>query len=193
VRVDRFGHLLYELSLLERAQPQPVCDWIDFPDDSFARIGISGATCRIDMAAGRPAIATALRAVWPVADPGAPRRDLDPACLHRDLFWGVPLRDLGLFSADMTSISRTRAPGRVPWRYHRIERTGATVWITVRGGGESLTRTVRLDPAGPPSAVPIDIAHQIRSSSAGPGAGSGPSPSRTDRLASWARARMRPR
>jgi hypothetical protein len=135
VRMDRFGHLVYELSLLERAHPQQVCDWVDFPDDRHALLGVSNATWRIDVETGRPVIARALRAVGPLADPGWRGPHLDPARRHRALLW-VLLLDLGLYSADMAIISRTRPAGRVPWSYQRIERTGPAVRITVTDGSE---------------------------------------------------------
>lgn len=71
------------------------------------------------------------------------------------------LHDLCKYSADMASLSRARSPGRTPWRYQRVERTGTAALVTVSNGSEQLTHSIDLDTPHPPAAIPIEIAEAI--------------------------------
>ncbi|MCY1160131.1 MAG: hypothetical protein MOP51_3156 [Citricoccus sp.] len=159
--VNRAGRFLFELSVIEHAQARPLCERIDFSGDR-ARVHLAGQARAVDLGARREAITEVLRTVAPVLDPGP--EDHAPGAQEPDRHaqWADLLRDLGLYCADMVSISRTRTPGGAALTYQRIERCGSHALITVTDGRHARTRQVDLDTTRFPAAIPVEIALQTR-------------------------------
>lgn len=157
--MNRAGRFLFELSVIERAQPQPLCERIDFLGDR-ARVHLAGQAHEVGLGARRETITGVLRSATAVLD-AAPEDHL-PGAAELDLHgrWAELLRDLGLYCADMVTISRTRTPGGAALTYQRIDRRGTHVLVTVTDGRHSHTRQVDLDTARFPAAVPVEIALQ---------------------------------
>lgn len=161
--VNRAGRFLFELSVIERAQPQPLCERIDFSGDR-AQVHVAGQSREVDLGARREAITEVLRTVTPVLDPSP--EDRVPGVMESDRHdrWADLLRDLGLYCADMVTISRTRTPGGTVLTYQRIERRGFHALITVTDGRHARTRQVDLDTTRFPAAIPVEIALQAHHS-----------------------------
>jgi hypothetical protein len=156
--IDTF---LRELSAVEDAQAEALCQRIDVLDRDHVRLGMSGRGCTLQLPADRRDITNALRAVATAGDPAPGPLVADAECRARHRRWVQLLDDLGLYGPDLASLSRARPPGQVPWRYQRIDRSGPSATITVTNGCETLTHAADLDASDPPTAVPIEIAADI--------------------------------
>ncbi|MGD6980804.1 MULTISPECIES: ROK family protein [Citricoccus] len=165
--MDRIGTFLSELSDAERSHAIPPCQRIDFTGHDLAQLSQPAGSCTISVDADRQIITHALQALSTEAatTPDAPHPD--PTALVQQRWWAEVLHDLGQYSADMASLCRARPPGRTPWRYQRIERTGTAVAITDSNGREQLTHTIDLDTSRPPAAVPLTIAETVAASAPG--------------------------
>ncbi len=179
--MDDIGRFLYELSVVERVQPEPLCQRIDILTHHAhhaqrARLHLDGGACQVALDADRQAIARALRPVADVVDP-ALRPVPVQARGDRHALWAQLLGDLGWYSPDMASITRALTPGRGPLRYHRIERAGNCACITVTNGSDYWTYELDLDAGQLPAAVPVEIADHL-APPAGPSPHWGPTPPR---------------
>ena len=122
------GGFLCELSVVERVQPQALCQRIEVLDDT-ARLHLTGGQCEVSLEADRGVIAAALRSVTDIVEP-CPRRVPVSARCDRSARWAALLEDLGLHYPDMVGICRARTPERGTVRYRRIEHSGRRCALT---------------------------------------------------------------
>jgi hypothetical protein len=186
--VNAIGGFLCELAVVERVQPEPLCRRIDILPRR-ARLYVAGGECEVDLRADRRVITAALAQL---ADADAPSLLKIPVAVRpgrRDR-WADLLYDLGWYAPDMASISRVLAPDRGPLRYHRIERSGNQALVTVTDGSHPVTRTIDLDAAELPVAIPIEIADSIVHPAHRP-AHWGPPPPRTRPPRTWLHRMLR--
>jgi hypothetical protein len=157
--VNAIGGFLCELAVVERVQPEPLCWRIDVLARR-ARLYVAGGECEVDLRADRRVITEALAQVVDAEEPSLFKIPV-VALPGRHDRWADLLYDLGWYAADMDSVSRVLAPDRGPLRYHRIERSGNQALVTVTDGRQPLTRTIDLDAAALPVAIPVEIADSI--------------------------------
>ncbi|WP_324590422.1 hypothetical protein, partial [Citricoccus sp.] len=139
-----------DLSAVEDAQADSWCHRVEVLDRTHLRLSTSGGVHLLALPATRHGIAEALHAMSTTVDPSSAPLPVDSELRTRHRGWVQLLQDLGRYDADLASLSRDRPPARSPWRYQRIERSGATVLITVTNGTEYLHHTVDLDAPTPP-------------------------------------------
>ncbi|MBB5750341.1 hypothetical protein [Micrococcus sp. TA1] len=159
--MGQIGIFLGELSAVEDARAKPLCDCVDFLDREHVQVSTPAGVRTFRLPAARQAIADALHAGCPddLSSPDPWSADVQERLRHHR--WVQLLRDLGQYCGDLASLTRNHPPAKTPWRYQRIERSGATALITVTNGREHHIHTVDLESLTPPSAVPVEIAWAV--------------------------------
>lgn len=145
------GHLLRELSMVERTQPTPLFTGLRFGAET-ATVGFAGGEAVLALDSTRGQIVQALRN-WGLdaLDPFDGEPQTIPGDPDSHEVWCELLDDLGAHSWHLGHIDSRLT-------YLEVHRDGALARILVGNGLRSMSLEVELDGGEMPAALPVDIA-----------------------------------